>query len=85
MVKKKENELIWLSDKTPCQLSANRETDPQQIFHPIHSIPHNTVLPQGEYDIALVDGEGIQLYFGSFLLSQVQSVEVCFTLSHAVH
>ena len=32
---------------------------------------------QGEYDIALVDGEGSQLYFGSFSLSQVMLKFAC--------
>ena len=35
-----------------------------------------TFFRQGEYDIALVDREGNQLYFGSFSLSQVDIVEV---------
>ena len=49
---------------------------------------------QGEYDMALVDREGNQLYFGSYSLSQVMQKfyslsqvfeEVCFlSLSHIV-
>ena len=60
--------------KTSLQPPWYQKTDPQKISYPVQFTPSYR---QGEYDIALVDREGNQLYFGSFSLSQVDSVEVC--------
>ena len=81
----KQIELIWLSNTkyinpNLCSHHGTRRL----ILKRYHIRTIYTFFRQGEYDIALVDREGNQLYFGSFSLSQVDSVEVCILQSCCV-